>query len=155
MKTTLTIMATIGAVLLLALTGCLGGGTESGEHGGDSESREHTEGSETGEHSGESDGGEAGEESRIQYALEEELDEVRAGMRLILSYDSASNTFSGTVQNTTDAALPRVRVEVHLSTGVELGPTTPVELAPGELADIKLPATDQPFEAWSAHPEAG
>ena len=155
MKTTPTITATIGAVLVLALTGCSGSETESGEHGGDSESREHTEGSETGEHSSESEGGEVGEESGIQYALEEELDEVRAGMRLILSYDSASNTFSGTVQNTTGAEMSRVRVEVHLSTGVELGPTTPVELAPGESADIKLPVTDQPFEAWSAHPEAG
>ena len=49
---------------------------------------------------------------------------VRNGARLILSYDAASNSFKGTVENTTSNVLTRVRVEVHLSNGAELGPTT-------------------------------
>ena len=199
-----TILALIGVVSVLALTGCLSGGEESGERGG-SESAEHSgsesgEGSEgSGEHSGSesSEGGErsgehsgsesgeggegsgehsgsesgegseksgehggtesseGGEESGTQFGLNETFDEVRAGARLILSYDPGANTFIGTVENTTGAALSRVRVEVHLSNGTELGPTTPIDLEPDQVVDVNLPATNRPFTSWSAHPEVG
>ena len=141
-----TILVLISIASVLALTGCLGGGSESGEHGGGSESGEHNEGSESGE---------GGEESGTQFMLNETFDEVRAGARLVLSYESNANAFIGTVENTTGATLSQVRVEVHLSNGTELGPTTPVDLAPGQVIDITLPATSQPFASWSAHPEVG
>ncbi len=48
-----------------------------------------------------------------------------------------------------------VRVEVHLSNGIELGPTTPVDLAPGQMASVTLPASDQPFDTWNPHAEVG
>ena len=80
---------------------------------------------------------------------------MRAGTRLILEYDAAANAFTGTVENTTEATLGRVRVEVHLSNGIELGPTTPVDLAPGQVADVTLPASSQPFDTWSPHAEVG
>ena len=141
-----TVLVLIGVVAVLALTGCDGGGSESGEHGG---------GSESGEHGGGSESGEGDEESGTQFALGETFDEVRAGGRLVLSYDSDANAFLGTVENTTGATLSRVRVEVHLSNGTELGPTTPVDLAPGQVVDVTLPATSEPFTSWSAHPEVG
>ena len=59
------------------------------------------------------------------------------------------------MENTTGETLRRVRVEIHLSNGAELGPTTPLDLAPGQMAEITLPATKQRFETWSAHPEVG
>ena len=102
---------------------------------------------------GESESGEGGEESGAQFALNETFDSIRAGARLVLSYDSTANAFTGTVENTTEDTLRRVRVEVHLSNGIELGPTTPADLAPGETVDITLPASSQPFTSWSAHPE--
>ena len=46
-------------------------------------------------------------------------------------------------------------VEVHLSNGIELGPTTPVDLAPGQVHEIDLAASSNPFESWSTHPEVG
>ena len=141
-----TILVLIGIASVLALTGCLGGGSESGEHGGGSESGEHNSGSESDE---------GGEESGTQFMLNETFDEVRAGARLVLSYESNANAFIGTVENTTGATLSQVRVEVHLSNGTELGPTTPIDLAPGQVIDITLPATSQPFASWSAHPEVG
>ena len=127
----------LGMVLLLTILGCL-----------DRESAEHDR--ESGEHSG---GSEEGEESGTQYAPDETFDEVRAGARLVLSYDADANAFSGTVENTTGDTLRRVRVEVHLSNGVELGPTTPVDLAPGQTTEVTLPASNQPYTSWSAHPE--
>ena len=142
------------------------GGAESGEHSG-SESGEGGErsgeqdgsessegGAESGEHGG-TESSESGEESGTQFGLNETFDEVRAGARLILSYDPDANAFIGTVENTTGAALSRVRVEVHLSNGTELGPTTPIDLEPGQVVDVNLPATNRPFTSWSAHPEVG
>ena len=96
-----------------------------GEHGGAGE------GSEGG---GEGAGGEGGSEEGSganQLAPDETFDMVRSGARLIMSYDAASNSFKGTVENTTNNVLTRVRIEVHLSDGTELGPTTPIDLAPG------------------------
>ena len=145
-------LAVIGVVLALALIGC-SSDSESGEHDGGSESRAGAEGS--GEHGGNSESGVHSEESGTQFAWSEAYDEVRAGARLILSYDSAANAFTGTVENTTVATLSRVRVEVHLSNGTELGPTTPVDLAPGQAVDVTLEATGEPFTSWSAHPEVG
>jgi hypothetical protein len=59
------------------------------------------------------------------------------------------------VENTTDIILKQVRVEVHLSNGVELGPTTPTDLNPGESIEISLTATNKDFDGWTAHPEVG
>ena len=129
-------------------------GEGGGEHEGGSESGgEHGEGSESGEHGEGSGGEEGGEESGTQYGLDDIYDRVRAGARLIISYDRSSNTFVGTVENTTGGTLEQVRVEVHLSNGIELGPTDPVDLAPGETAGVALEAFGEPFETWSAHPE--
>ncbi|MDE0013450.1 MAG: hypothetical protein OXU36_20055 [Candidatus Poribacteria bacterium] len=95
------------------------------------------------------------EESAVQLALTDTYDSIRAGAHLILNYDAATNSFKGTVKNTTGAILPRVRVEVHLSNGVELGPTTPVDLAPGAQIPVTLIASGPPFDKWTAHPEVG
>ena len=98
---------------------------------------------------------ESDEESGMQLTLDETYDKVRNGARLILNYNAQSNTFKGTVENTTDETLKQVRVEVHLSNGKELGPTTPGDLAPGEKKEIQLTATSTDFEGWAAHPEVG
>jgi hypothetical protein len=108
-----------------------------------------------GEHARDAEGGGEGEESGTELALNETYDTIRHGARLILAYDAQSNTFKGTVENTTTETLERVRVEVHLSNGKELGPTTPAALAPGAKRAISLKATSTGFTGWSAHPEIG
>ena len=149
------LLVALGAVLILALASC-GEGSESGEHSSGSESGEHSGEAQSGEHDEGSESGEGdGEESSAQFSLNDTFDQVRAGARLVLSYDSTANAFTGTVENTTENTLPRVRVEVHLSNGIELGPTEPVDLAPGHVADVTLQASSQPFTTWSAHPEVG
>ena len=101
--------------------------------------------------------GPGGEEGSGANAMlpDETFDEVRSGARLILSYDAASNSFKGTVENTTEGVLDRVRIEVHLSNGAELGPTTPTDMAPGDVVAINLPATPASFTGWTAHAEVG
>ena len=166
-----------GYVVHLEVFDCAGGGPvphtggEGAEGGGEGGSGEggHAEGSgEGGEGAGEGresggegreSGGEGaggGEEgSGAMLALDATFDMVRAGARLILSYDPASNAFEGSVENTTNSVLTRVRIEVHLDNGTELGPTTPIDLAPGEMLPVSLPSTAAPFTGWVAHAEVG
>ena len=105
-------------------------------------------------HGPEGQGGESGE-SGTQYAISETATEVRAGVRLIIRYNSAQQVFSGTVENTTTATVTQVRVEIHLSNGVELGPTPRVDLAPGETKPVELDARGQTFTHYSVHVELG
>ena len=140
--------------LMLVVVGCGDSESSAGEHVG-SESSERSGESGSNEHRRDVESGGEGEESGTQYGLGDKYDEVRAGARLMLSYDSDSNTFTGTVENTTESKLSRVRVEVHLSNGIELGPTTPVDLAAGDSAEVMLRGSSEPFTAWEAHPEVG
>ena len=120
-----------------------------GEHGG-----EHGEGDEHGE-GGEShgEGGEEGEESGVYIGAGETWDVVRREVRLVLSFERASNAFVGTVTNTTSETLCAVRVEVHLSTGPELGPTERTDVRAGQSIDVRLPTAGEAFDTWTAHPE--
>ena len=133
---------------------------ENSERGGGESGGEHGPGGEGAEGRGEQGGGAGGaagseEASGANLAPDETFDAVRGGARLILNYDAASNAFTGTVENTTGNVLSNVRVEVHLSNGAELGPTTPVDMAPGQVMDINLPSTQASFTDWVAHAEVG
>ncbi|MCY3542563.1 MAG: hypothetical protein OXH22_00755 [Chloroflexi bacterium] len=117
----------------------------SGEHGG-SGGEGHGPGGESGASCSE-------EGSGATLALDETFDETRGGARLVMSYDAPSNSFNGTVENTTNNTLSNVRIEVHLSNGTELGPTTPVDMASGEIYAVNMPATQEAFSGWIAHAE--
>lgn len=96
-----------------------------------------------------------GEERGAKMKVNDKFDEYRKGVRLILSYDKASSSFKGTVENVTKKMIKKVRVEIHLSNGLELGPTVPVNLKAGKKAEVKLPAEGESFIWWKAHAEAG
>ena len=98
---------------------------------------------------------EEGEETGPQISKDGIHDEVRKGVRLILSFDNESSSFMGTVENVTENSISKVRIEVHLSNGKELGPTPPIDLNPGKKVDVGLSAEGQSFECWKAHAEAG
>jgi len=87
--------------------------------------------------------------------MDENWDETRKGAHLILAYNAATQSFKGTVQNTTSKALSEVRIEVHLSNGVELGPTKRIDLKPGEKIPVELSAAGHKFAWWTTHPEHG
>ena len=146
------VLAGLAALVLAALAACgspepVGPGTATTTGGGNgSAARE-------GGNIPQTDGG--AEESGQQFGLTDTYDKVRAGARLTLAYDPAAQAFTGTVVNTTNAILPQVRVEVHLSNGVELGPTPAADLMPGQSMPVNLPAGNQSFARWGAHPEVG
>ena len=126
-----------------------GEGEGEGEHARSEGSAEHGEGGE----SGEGEHGEEGEESGVYIGRGETWDVVRRGARLVLKFDAASNSFVGTVENTTASTLCSVRVEVHLSTGTELGPTPRTDLPSGQKTDVTLATEGEAFDTWTAHPE--
>ena len=129
---------------------------EVGEHGGGGEAREgdeHSEGGEGGEHGGAAAHNEEGEESGVYLGAAETWDVVRNGARLVLSYDPNAKAFVGSVENTTAIRLCSARVEVHLATGTELGPTDRKDLDPGQTIEVRLATSGEAFESWTAHPE--
>ena len=143
MKPYFAILIAIASVLIASIIGCSG----SDETSGDTEEN-HATANPIAVDAGD-------EESAVQLALTDTYDSIRAGAHLILAYDAATNSFKGTVKNTTGGILPQVRVEIHLSNGVELGPTTPIDLAPGQQIPVELIAEGPAFDKWTAHPEVG
>jgi hypothetical protein len=150
-------LAVIAVMLAVVISGCSSDeGTSEKQDSGRPEASRGEHDRDGHEHDGEgSEHGAEGEESGTELGLGDTYDNVRNGARLIMAYDAQSNSFNGTVENTTDKTLQRVRVEVHLSNGKELGPTTPADLAAGQKRDVKLSATSKDFDGWSAHPEVG
>ena len=131
---------------------------EEGEHAESREGGEHDEGGEGGEHDeggehGEEGQGGEGEESGVYLGRDATWDATRRGARLILSFDPARGVFAGTVENTTEATLCAVRVEVHLAGGPELGPTERTDVEAGQSVAVELSAEGESFESWTAHPE--
>ena len=124
-----------------------------GEHRGGGEGTEGGNEVSGGESGGDGAGSE--EASGANLAPDETFDMVRSGARLVMNYDAPTNAFVGTVENTTSSTLTRVRIEVHLSNGTELGPTTPVDLTPGQTLPVTLPSTQAAFTGWIAHAEVG
>ncbi len=118
---------------------------------------EHAEGRREGRGEHGEGRGESGheEEGGKRLAKNEIWDETRNGARLILAYNAATQSFKGTVQNTTSKTLSDVRVEVHLSNGVELGPTKRTDLKPSVKIPVELSAANQKFNWWTTHPEHG
>jgi hypothetical protein len=95
------------------------------------------------------------EEDGTQYAIGETATITNNGVELIISFNSDSSKFIGTVENITTATIQQVRVESHLSNGIELGPTTPADLLASAIRNIELDAVGQTFTTWSVHAEVG
>jgi hypothetical protein len=144
-------------VELAALRTQASGSEEAGERGhdegGERGERGHDEGREA---PGRERAAEGGEESGTMWGKFEKSDMIYDnGARLILAYNPTTEAFEGSVQNTTNEVLSQARVEIHLSSGIELGPTQRVDLKPGQTIPVALSAIGYEFSSWVTHPEAG
>jgi len=157
-------IAVVAAALVMFGTACATGdkgqektatqAEDAHEHGEEGEHVQGEQAHEQGEE-GEHIHGEEGEESGEKLILTDTYNHVRKGVRLVLAFHNASSSFIGSIENVTDKTIKKVRVEVHLSTGVELGPTERKDLAPGEKSGVKLEAKGHVFEWWTTHAESG
>ncbi len=99
--------------------------------------------------------GEHGEESGKMYSKTQTYEQLRGGVKLTMKYNKAVEAFLGIMENVSKNTAEMARVEVHLSNGVELGPTKPGNLKPGAKVKVKLDAKGQKFETWNCHAEVG
>ena len=95
-------LTAIAVMLAIIISGC----SSDREAGENQDSNRST--ATRGEHARDRGGDAEGEESGTELALNETYDTVRNGARLILAYDVQSNSFNGTVENTTERTLERV-----------------------------------------------
>jgi hypothetical protein len=146
MKKSISIVWVAAFLMSLSIAGCKNRQTEETSSTLESSQSEHT-------HDVHEEG--EGEESGKMMAIDEVYDEVRKGTHLVLVFDIEASEFAGTVENVSDQILDRVKVEVHLSNGTVLGPTTQVDLKPGEIREINLNAGENSFQTWSTHAEVG
>ena len=148
---TAVLAAVLAAAMMAGCTAMAGGGQRPDERPGQEGGGEHGPGGENGSENG----NEGGEEGGTSLTPDETFDQVRKGVRLIMRYEAGQEAFVGMVKNTTRATLPQVRVEVHLSNGTELGPTTPQDLAAGKSRPVRLVAAGESFTGWTPHAEVG
>ena len=104
-------------------------------------------------------GGESGESGK-SWAVTDTADEIVNGVRLILSYNSSTQSFEGTLENLNTVIAPQVRVEVHVydsaGNSKEYGPTTPEDMNPGEKRNVTLPTPGADnIATFKMHPEVG
>ena len=134
-------------------------GGERGErgHGEGGEKGKRREGGERGHREGRERGEKGrGEENGNRIPkMTKHVKTYKNGARLTLQYNAVTQAFVGNVVNTTKKTLSQVRVEIHLSNGLELGPTKRIDLKAGATIPVELSALDQKFSHWVTHPEAG
>ena len=119
------------------------------------EGRDEQHGEGKGEHDSARSGSGEGEEGGVYVQRDGTWNETRRGLRLILTFDETSSAFVGRAENTTQATICGVRVEVHLvRPKKELTPIRQQKLPPGTSALLNLPAGGAAFEKWSAHAES-
>lgn len=99
-------------------------------------------------------------ESGKKWNRADQANEVVNGINLILSYDSATESFKGTLHNLNTKIAPQVRVEVHVydsnGNSKEYGPTTPADMQPNEKRSVVLKTTGAGnFVTFAMHPEVG
>ena len=139
-------------LLVIGISSCHYSEGSENEHGTES-SNEHK--AKESNESGEKSNVEEGEEDGTQIEINETFEGVRNGVKMILAYDADKDAFIGTVENITEGVISQVRVEVHFSNSVELGPTPKADLAAGETRKISLSAEGNSFKTWSTHAESG
>lgn len=87
----------------------------------------------------------------VQYALSDTLDEGFGALRLVLSYDSTADAFTGTVENITENTRASVGVVVYLDSRESWLDSEPLgDLAPGQEIEVALPVDGRRFTTWSA-----
>ena len=133
-----------------------GGGEGSGEHGGSGGESGGGEHGGSGEGSGEG-GAESGDEASPPIPINQPFSSTFGNQNFSFAYDAIGGAFRGTVENPTAAFVCESRTEIHLGSGgrvVELGPTIPVNVAPGGALKVVMSAQGYVLDMYSLHPES-
>ncbi|MCY4390096.1 MAG: hypothetical protein OXC18_23605 [Desulfurellaceae bacterium] len=127
--------------------------------GGESSEGSHEGGGEGGgEHgSGGEGGGEGSNEASPPTLISTPFSGVFQNQHFMFAFDASNSSFRGSVENRTNTLICRSRTEVHLGVGtrvVEMGPTIPENLDPGETLNVVMTIEGHEPETYALHPEA-
>ena len=136
-----------------------GSGGEGGNEGGNEGGREGgSEGGGEGREGGEGCGGGDGGEDDPTIPIMEVASGTFGSAEYSFLFDMADMAFRGTVHNPTARPICRSRTEIHMGIGgtqtIELGPTMPVDLMPGETLKVVMTAPDYMPDTHAVHPES-
>ena len=138
--------------------GSEGGSEGGGEHGSGGEGGgEHGSGGEGGSEGGGEGGGEGSNEASPPIPISTPFSDVFQNQHFMFAFDASTRSFRGSVENRTNTLICRSRTEVHLGAGtqvVELGPTIPENLGPGETLNVVMTIEGYEPETYALHPEA-
>lgn len=99
----------------------------------------------------------AGDESSPPIPLSDGFSGVFQNQNFAFAYDPSTRAFRGTVVNPTSNFVCLSRTEIHLGVAgqvVELGPTIPENLGPGEVLNVVVTAHGVTPLTYTLHPEA-
>ena len=102
-------------------------------------------------------GGESGEEANPSIPIDRPYAGENAGQTSDFAYDTGTGLFQGTVENTSTGLICDSRTEIHLGAAlgvVELGPTIPEHLAPGDVLYVVMYQDGPEPHTYILHPEA-
>ena len=132
-----------------APSGTAGGGSGEGSEGGGEGGGEHGSGGEG--------GGEGSNEASPPTPISTPFSGVFQNQHFMFAFDASTSSFRGSVENRTNTLICRSRTEVHLGVGtrvVEMGPTIPENLSPGETLNVVMTIEGYEPETYALHPEA-
>ena len=130
-----------------------GGGGEGGSEGGGEGGNEGG-----GEGSGHDDGSGEGGEDDPTIPIAEVAFGTFGTSEYSFMFDMTDLSFRGTVHNPTGQVICGSKTEIHMGIGgtevVELGPTIPADLSPGETATVVMTAPAYLPDTYAVHPES-
>jgi len=139
----------LGLLLSLLILGC-SGKNESG-HGHSHEedtAHEHSEATHT--HAEDSMENTANNDAKSSFSKADTLMKTYKGIHLALYYDNESESFTGTIENTTEEQLCGITINASTGNDDKLGMTEPTNLESRQSSRVNIPARDTGFENWSA-----
>lgn len=139
---------TVVTMLVFAATGC--SNDEAGHSHGEDGDHTHGEASHS-ESAKEMHNNEHDEEAaQTSFAKQDTLTKTSRGVRLMLHFDEATGTFTGSVDNTTEEALCGIAVQASSENGTKFGATEPTDLQAGQSTNVTIEADNTNFTHWMA-----
>lgn len=95
------------------------------------------------------------ENKLTHYNRTDVYDMVIDGAHIILAYESSIRTFQGTITNESGGVLNNVSIEIHLSSGITIGPFAPKVIDIDETLNFSLFTSDDSFTTWAVIVKVG
>ncbi len=80
-------------------------------------------------------------------------DDTISGVHVMVKYMLDDKYFYGSLENVGDELVKGIKVGMHLSNGMDLGPTHGLDLVPGKAGSVVIDADIKEWEKWAVYVE--